>query len=760
MRCLRFLTLICCIAGAARAQSQSEYFTTLATWTGSAKAGGIAIDPLGNVYLPIAADNEVLKVTPSGSVSTFVSGLHGPSAVAFDSQDNLYIAEGAGGDVLKVSTAGTVSTFASSSSLVAASNAGGAAPFTSLSGIAVDGSGNVYVASQHNSSVIKITPAGACAQFAGAPWSLNAIFQTTNGVNAAQEYQDGAAAAALFNSPTGLAVDSQGNVYVADTGNGAVREISGGRVTTLAGGTSGAVIDGCDWLALDLDGNIYITGQTVQELTTAGQVVDLASVDQNSWPHYVNGVGSAATFDGPTGIAYRPGMAEPANTSVPPYAGDPLLYIADDNSLRKGIATTYTNAQLAEPVIVSAAPGGTVNAGAAAPTLAVSANSLYTYEWLLNGTPIPGATAATYTPGQVGSYAWSNSPVGVTSDGSDGPARQTGPASTGVVGSVDAGTYQVVVTDPYGNTQTLNMGSLTVNENAWLLNLSGRAQVGTGQNALIAGFVTAGPGSKSVLVRGDGPALAQFGVSGTVTAPQLQLFNGSTAVTGEISGWAASLKPIFSATGAFLFPNGSADDATLQTVTPGAYTAIISSPSGSPGIGIAEVYDADAASNAANGTSFAGPPTNRLVNLSARANVGSGANVLIGGFVIAGTTAKTVLLRAPGPSLAYAPFSLSNAIAGTTLSLYDSSSQLIASTAGTLSPVTLGASALVTGANVQVGLEPSSYAVFQAAGAYSANWAANEASVVATLPPGAYTIIVSGTDNATGVGMVEIYELN
>lgn len=775
MRFPRFALLSCLFAGAAFGQTSNFYFVTKASWSGSGRAGGIATDANGNTYIPVTNANTILKVDVLGDVSTFASGLNGPMAVALDDSNNLYVAEWIGNDVRKITPGGTVSTFATSQALAAAGNGNGQAPFGFLAGIAVDGSGNVYVVSQGNSSIVKVTPAGVCSSFAGAPWQpLDQADNptTTNGISASQEYQDGPAATALFHSPTGIAADRQGNVFVADSGNGAIRKISGGAVTTIAGGTSDVAIDGCDYLAVDAQDDIYFTGQTVQELTAGGQLVTLASVDQDTWPHFVNGVGSDATFDGPTGIAIPPlGTVEPLGThpaALPGFGSYPTvanLYIADDTSLRAGFSTDYTNAQLTPPSIVSTSPGGTSNAGAASPTLAVTSNSVYTYQWLLNGAPILGATGASYTPGQVASYQWSYNNVVETSTPAMGSARQVGPATTGVLGPVDAGNYTVIVTDPYGNSQTLDMGSITVAENAWLLNLSGRAQVGTGQNVLIAGFVTAGPGSKSILVRGDGPSLAAFGVAGAVTAPQLQLFSGSSTITGEIAGWSGSLGPIFTATGAFAFPGGSADDATLQTLAAGDYTAIVSSANGTPGVAIAEVYDADAASNAVKGTSLAGPPTNRLVNLSARANVGSGSNVLIGGFVISGTTAKTVLLRAPGPSLAQPPFNLSGTVTATTLSLYDGSSQLIASTAGTFSPVTLGTSSLLTGANPQVGLEPASDADFQAAGAYSANWSAVEASLVATLPPGSYTIIVSetmlsGINNSAGIGMVEIYELN
>jgi hypothetical protein len=128
--------------------------------------------------------------------------------------------------------------------------------------------------------------------------------------------------------------------------------------------------------------------------------------------------------------------------------------------------------------------------------------------------------------------------------------------------------------------------------------LSGRGQVGTGANVLIAGFVVAGATSETVLIRGSGPALAQFGVSGALADPLLQLYqsnsDGTSTLLGSNAGWNGDtqIAETAASVGAFSWgTSASADSAFLVTLPPGAYTAQISGASGDTGVSLVEVYE-------------------------------------------------------------------------------------------------------------------------------------------------------------------------
>jgi hypothetical protein len=192
-----------------------------------------------------------------------------------------------------------------------------------------------------------------------------------------------------------------------------------------------------------------------------------------------------------------------------------------------------------------------------------------------------------------------------------------------------------------------------------LSNISARAQVGTAGNLMITGIVV-GPGSsETVLIRAVGPTLASAGVTGALSSPVLSLYTGAGSLIGTNQGWGSSsgqgsgssttggsftgaTAAIMSSVGAFALPAGSADSAMVATLAPGSYTAEVTGAGGTTGVSLLEVYEYNA--NAATG---------RLVNLSTRAMVGTGANILVGGFTVSpGSGTRTLLIRASGPALA------------------------------------------------------------------------------------------------------------
>jgi outer membrane protein assembly factor BamB/subtilisin family serine protease len=350
----------------------------------------------------------------------------------------------------------------------------------------------------------------------------------------------------------------------------------------------------------------------------------------------------------------------------------------------------------AAPVITTQPSSQSVNTGGSVNlTVGVSGGNL-SYQWYFGATAINGATGPNLSLTNVG-------------------ANQ----------SSAYGAYSVTASNSFGSA-TSGPAALTVTTSARLLNLSARGNVGASTaDYLVAGFVTAG-GTKAMLVRGIGPALAGFGVTGALTAPQLSLFaaGNSTAIASN-GGWSndAALAAAFAATGAFALPANSADAAVLKSLPAGNYSVQIA---GGSGVALAEIYDGD------NG----GTP-GRLVNLSARANVGTGANAASAGFVISGTTSETILIRGIGPSLSQ--FGLTGVLAAPTVTLFNPSQTALQTNAGW-------------------GNSPALSAIFASVSAFAPTSAA-DAALVVTLPPGAYSAQLSGVGSTTGVALVEIYEV-
>jgi hypothetical protein len=346
-----------------------------------------------------------------------------------------------------------------------------------------------------------------------------------------------------------------------------------------------------------------------------------------------------------------------------------------------------------------------------------AASNAAAFQWMLNGAPLSDGGAIS---------------------GSGGPQL----VITGAT-SANAGTYTCVATNASGST-TSGPATLTVSGTAdigRLIDISCRAQVGTGGAILIAGFAVGGQGtsgSEPLLIRASGPAIAAapFSVAGTLPDPQLTLYAGTTTVLGANGGWGgnAAISSTAAQVGAFPWNAASSHDAALLTSLTGAggpYTAQVAGQSGDTGVALAEVYDATPAASYT-------PASPRLVNISARVQVGSGGNILIAGFVIGGSTSKTVLVRASGPALGQ--FSVTGTLPDPKLSLY-SGATLLGSNSG------WGGGAVIAAAAADVG-------AFRWMDASS-----SDSAILVTLPPGAYTAQVAGASGDTGVALVEVYEV-
>ena len=256
---------------------------------------------------------------------------------------------------------------------------------------------------------------------------------------------------------------------------------------------------------------------------------------------------------------------------------------------------------------------------------------------------------------------------------------------------------------------------------AQLLNISTRMRVKTGKNVLIGGFIVTGSVPKKVLLRAIGPSLEQQGVTGVLADPVLALHTSDGPLIASNDNWKEKQQTEIEATGAP--PTNDLESAIIATLDPGAYTAIVSGKNATSGVGLVEGYDLDQPADA------------QLANISTRGLVEAGSDVMIGGFILgngAGTT--NVLIRALGPSLT--DQGVAGALADPTLELYDSNGALLQSNENWKD---------TQQADIEATGVPPLYDV--------------ESAMVVTIPTGAYTAIVVGTNGVTGVGLVELYRL-
>ena len=265
-----------------------------------------------------------------------------------------------------------------------------------------------------------------------------------------------------------------------------------------------------------------------------------------------------------------------------------------------------------------------------------------------------------------------------------------------------------------------------------LINLSGRARLTAGEGNLIVGVVFEGGGTRSVLVRGIGPGLTEFGVAGALSDPSLHLRQATTSIADNLnweeSGEVETISSATSRLGAFPLVTQPKDAAIHVPLAAGVFTAQIQSADASAGIALAEIYDAGAES--ARGEAL------RMINLSMRAPVEGGDGTLIAGFVISGTTPLRVLLRGFGPSLI--PFGVVNAVGDPRLVLFGPDGEIATNEDWAGAADVRAASELV--------------------GAFTLT-SDRDAAILVTLPPGPYSLHIQAEPGDEGVALVEIYEL-
>jgi hypothetical protein len=270
---------------------------------------------------------------------------------------------------------------------------------------------------------------------------------------------------------------------------------------------------------------------------------------------------------------------------------------------------------------------------------------------------------------------------------------------------------------------------LSSNPASNLVNLSTRAFVGTGNNVVIGGFIIQGSQPATVVVRGIGNSLPAFGISNALKDPVIELHNDRGVTLATSDDWIDDSNAAAIAS-YHLDPTNSQESAILATLSPGNYTVVVkpfddpSDPDDNiPGTGLIELYDLHTTGG-------------RAGNISTRGPVISDSQLLIGGFIVGGSQSKEVVVRAIGPSLSGA--GVSGALSNPAVELRNASGALLASNDDWAS-----------GANA---------AQIQAEGLAPAN--SSESALQATLAPGNYTALVRGANGASGVGLVEVYDLS
>jgi len=719
-------------------------------------AAGIVVNGTGTtIYVADTGNHTIRAVTAAGAVSTLAGavGLTGiadgaggdalfayPYGLAVDAAGTIYVADHNNHTIRKITAGGAVTTLAGSAGVAgSADGIGSASRFNGPTGIAVDGSGNIYVADTDNQTIRKITAGGVVSTFAG--------------LAGASGSADGGGAGARFNKPQGVAVDAAGNVFVADTNNSTVRKISpNGFVTTAAGAAgqtgsldgvgSGARFNGPYAVAVDSGGNAYVTdfsNYTIRRISVGGSVTTVAGFAGQ--PGGTDGFGTAARFNQSYGIAVDSSgnifVADTYNRVIRRISGGSVTTLGGSLSrfyYPQGIATDVSgnlyisdgdNQTITKATFVGTPPSGlAVNS----PTVALGQSTTITV-----ASPPANVNIQWQVSADNGAN-WTSITDGTTYSGS----TTTTLAINGASAALNGRKYRAQLSNAAG-TGLSAVATLTVTGtpppstgSARLSNLSVRTQAGADANAVFVGLAVAGTGAKQTIIRGIGPGLTQFGVAGAMATPQLSLFNSTSVLLTSNAGWstapnAAAMPAAFAAVGAFALTPNSGDCAIMQPLTNGVYSARISGVNNSTGIALAEFYDTDG-----------GTPTTRFINASARAPVGTGNGVLTAGFAILGTGSETVLIRGIGPSLTQ--FGVAGALGAPRVTVFNSAGTPIATNAGWDGSAALSAT-------------------FGSVGAFALTAGSGDCALILSLTAGTYTVQLSGANETTGIGLIEVYEV-
>lgn len=796
---------------------------------------GLALDGPGNVFVADANNSTIRKISPAGVVTTFAgtAGSYGPGrggqfrrpyGVAVDNSGHVYVSDHIAGSIHKITPDGVVTTLAGGSGRLGIEDGiGSTARFSSPFGVAVDHTGNVYVADAGNHTIRKILPTGEVTTLVGMPRYAGSA--------------DGSGSAARFNAPYGVAIDAAGNLYVADTFNTTVRKIDrAGVVNTFAGlvASSGSVdgtgkevrLNGPNAAAVDSAGNVFVAdtaNHTIRRISRDGAVTTFAGSAGVSG--YVDGMGNAARFALPCGIAVdgvgNMYVADKANFrirkitaagEVTTLAGGGeggatddglgpaarfygLESLAVDNAGNIYATDTLVSRYSQTSTVRKISPTGSVSTLAGRPfhtgrndgvggdaqfkqaagiavdkmgyvyvadagshtirkiTPAGEVTTIAGLAGVMGNSDGAGRNARFYTPHGVAVDSAGNLFIIESINGTIRKMTSGGTVTTvagmtagigytdGVGSSVRFSYPKGVAVDGFDNVYIADTGNNTIRkamlvavspERSRLTNVSTRGLVPAG-GALTTGFVISGTGAKQLVVRGIGPTLDAFHVTSPLrdVAIDINVQGSPASFSNDDWGGSGILSRAFASVGAFALSADSKDAAVqgVFEVNSNGHTAWVA-PAGlaASGIALAEIYDADPMSSEAH-----------LGNVSTLGHVGTGENTLILGFAISGSTPKQVLIRAIGPGLSQ--FGVGGLLSDPRLVVFRAEGSAMVASNDDWG----GTEALKSG--------------FAQGGAFSLAEQSKDAAIMANLMPGTYTVVVSGA-GGTGNALVEVYDIN
>jgi len=433
-------------------------------------------------------------------------------------------------------------------------------------------------------------------------------------------------------------------------------------------------------------------------------------------------VTSALAANGTVGVAFSYQIL--ANATVTSYTASGLpagLSFNSSTGVISGTPTTVGVSSVTIGVTASSGSTSTTLSLTVSPTIYLSQSSTLAVDSggsVVLGVAVLGGGSATYQWQRLVGGTWTNL------SGATSASYTLSSMSASLVGS-----YRVLVTTSGVTTASASTtislaGSSSVRTG--LSNLSARSLVGSGSQVQIAGFVVGGTGTKQVLVRAIGPRLSAFGISGTVSDPKLEIYNTENTLLGSNDSWDSSLASVFSGVGAFSLETGSKDAAAVFSLDPAGYTSLVSGVGGATGVGLVELYDL-------------GGSSSYLTNISCRAQVGTGEQVLVAGFVIQGSGSRRVLIRGVGPGLS--GFGLSGLLADPSITLLDKDGVVLSTNDNWDS-----SDSAVT-------------AAIQGTGAFGLAAGSKDSVLLVTLQAGQYTVKVQGADGGTGLAIAEVYEV-